>query len=134
MVNIFQSFFVGSGQCSKQLQEDLETEIKNNQEISKCINWPSSHSDLKSPFQQQILEICACCYYIDNDCVPTEILQFIVKKIFVLVHKIKTQKNQHPFSLSIHSEIFCLLIHIISELLFVKLHLEYLYHTKISPK
>jgi len=57
-------------------------------DISRSINWPSSNSSLKSPIQQQILEICVCCYYIDNDYIPTEILQLIVKKIIVLAHKI----------------------------------------------
>jgi len=58
-------YFVGSGQCSDQLQEALELELIN-QAISKVINWPFDNASLKSPFQKQILEICSCCS--GNDC------------------------------------------------------------------
>ena len=45
--------------------------------------------------QQQILEICVCCYYSDNDYIPTEILQLLVKKIIVLAHKIQNYNDKN---------------------------------------
>jgi len=79
------NFFVGSGQCRKQLQEVLEADIRINQEISRVINWPFDHANIKSQIKQQILEICACC---GNDfLVPTEVSQIIIKKFIVIVYK-----------------------------------------------
>ena len=74
-------------------------------DISRCINWPSSNSSLKSPIQQQILEICVCCYYSNNnDYIPTEILQLIVKKIIVLAHKINDCILNEEYSVKRNSE------------------------------
>jgi len=80
-------YFVGYGQCSKELQQAIETEIKNNQAISRVINLPIGHTTLELPIQQQILEICTCCYNGNDYLLPIEVLQLIVMKVIVLVHK-----------------------------------------------
>jgi len=64
----------------------LEGNLNMNFAISQAINWPLGHAKLKSPTQQQILEICACCG--DYNCgLPTEVLQLLVRRIIVIAHK-----------------------------------------------
>jgi len=84
------AYFIGAGQCSRQLCNHLENEIKTNQVVSRSSDWPCCHSNLNSLIQQQILEICACSGCCRDCFVPTEILQLIIKKIIVLVYKSNT--------------------------------------------
>jgi len=74
----YPEYFVGSGQCSPEIQNAIENELKLNQVIKLIIDWPNTHFSLPPKLIAQVNECYYCCRNLPNDLVIVLVRHLII--------------------------------------------------------